>query len=208
MRPIHHVRVRVLPGDRTQLQRLNRPAHHQIARSTKHRARSRNCTRDPRFTKPLLYWLSYTGKTRTQAPAFRDLSRRVIGRFASIRFCPFVEELNPTHSLSSPRRELNSSLRFTKPMHDLRAARAIWSRRGDSNPRSSRWQRDALPLSHTCKKVPSRVSNAELKTARRLIVATAIARDCRPGSRCPLFLVGVTRIALATSWSKTTRSAG
>lgn len=31
------------------------------------RARSRNCTRGPRFTKPLLYWLSYTGKTRTQA---------------------------------------------------------------------------------------------------------------------------------------------
>jgi hypothetical protein len=65
------------------------------------------------------------GRTRTNAgPAFRDLSGSVIGRFASIRFGPVVEKSNPTRSLSSPRRELNSNLRFTKPMHDLRATRA------------------------------------------------------------------------------------
>lgn len=40
-------------------------------------------------------------------PAFRDLSRGVIGRFASIRFCPVVEKSNPTRPLSSPRPESN-----------------------------------------------------------------------------------------------------
>jgi hypothetical protein len=35
--------------------------------------------------------------------------------------------------------------------------RKHWSRRGDSNPQSPRWQRGALPLSHVCKS-PSRLS--------------------------------------------------
>ena len=41
------------------------------------------------------------------------------------------------------------------------------------------------------KEVPSRLSNAELGNAPRLIVASTIARDRRPGSRVPVFLVEV-----------------
>lgn len=47
------------------------------------------------------------GQTTNAGTGLQGSSRRVIGRFASIRCCPFVEELNPTHSLSSRRPESN-----------------------------------------------------------------------------------------------------
>ena len=108
-------------------------------------ARSRSCTRDPRFTKPLLCWLSYTGKTRTQAPAFRDLSRSVIGRFAPIGFGPVVEKLNPTRPLSSPRPESNRQPSLYESAALPLCYEGDQSGRRGSNPPVSAWQADAAP---------------------------------------------------------------
>ena len=85
---------------------VNSRPHYHCATEEYRRARDRDRTCVILITNQALYWLSYTG-TRTQAPAFRDLSASVIGRFASIRFRPFVDESNPTHSLSSRRSDLN-----------------------------------------------------------------------------------------------------
>lgn len=48
-------------------------------------------------------------------------------------------------------RNRTGNLRFTKALHYRCATRAIWSRRWDSHPRSSRWQRDVLLLNYACK---------------------------------------------------------
>ena len=170
-----------------------------------HRARSRNCTRGPIITSDVLFWLSYAGKTRTQARPSGIFQKALSADSLPSDVVP-LEELNATHSLSSPRRELNSNLRFTKPMHGLRAARAIWSRRRDSNPRFPRWQRDALPLSHVCKKFRAAFQTPSWK---QLCVSSLPRRSCTiagTGSRMPVFLVGMTGIAPATSCAQGTRS--
>ena len=92
------------------------------------------------------------GQRRTQAPAFGDLSRSVIGRFAPIRFGPVVEKLNPTRPLSSRRPDLNR-----QPAVYETAARPSCS---DGNHFEQvteiesvypRWQRGASPVGLTCK---------------------------------------------------------
>lgn len=122
--------------------------------SSSHRARGANRTRDFSFTKRALCRAELHGqKKRTQAPAFRDLSGDVIGRFATLRFGPVVEKSNPTRPLSSPRRKSNPSLRFTKPLHDRRAARATDHLEQVTEIESvyPRWQRGASPVGLTCK---------------------------------------------------------
>ena len=97
-------------------------------------------------------------------------------------------QLGHTGISSSPRRESNSSLLFTKQLHDRRATRAIWSRRRDSNPRLPRWQRSALPLSYACKEFPSRLSTARWMScaSHRSVGDRAITGRA---SRAPVHLV-------------------
>lgn len=67
----------------------------------------------------------------------------------------------------------------------------------------SRRQRDASPVGLTCK-FPIRFS-----VDPKIAASTFARRATRRAARVPFTsFVGVTRIALATSWSQTTRSAG
>ena len=58
-----------------------------------------------------------------------------------------------------PRTESNRALRSTKPVRRQLRFEGKWSGWRDSNPRFPRWQRGALPLSHTRKWSSTRESN-------------------------------------------------
>ena len=146
------------------------------------------------------------GQNTNAGPAFRDLSRSVIGRFASIRFRPVVEKSNPTRPLSSPRRELNSNLRFTKPMHDLRAARAD---RADDGDRTRLNQLGTLTphqaASSAEKKTRVAFQTPSWRTAPHLIVAATIVRTIAGRALgYPLSLVEVRGIEPPVPSSQTT----
>ena len=69
-------------------------------------------------------------------------------------------------------RNRTGNLRFTKALHYRCATGANWSRRRDSNPRSSHWQRDALPLSHACKR------KVRVAFQPRVLAATRTSHRC------------------------------
>ena len=81
--------------------------------------------------------------------------------------------LQPIDNLFGPRLSPMSLGTIRCPC--LRAGhRQIWSGRWDLNPRPSRWQRDALPLSYT------RIRKAAATRRRRARFMRQSGRDCKP----------------------------